>query len=226
MTRTKRRRSADPTGDERRQARRAELLDAATRVVRREGPAASMDQIAAEAGVSKPILYRHFRDRDDLVAGVAQRFADELGAELAASLTGGTDPHDVLARTIDAYLAFVERDPEVYRFIVSVARSGGDDALGGFVREVGRQVAVVLGEQLRGAGLDSGGAEPMAHGMVGMVHNAGDWWLRNRSMPRARVAEYLTSLLWSGVTGLGLADGPAGEAAPPTLRAVAAGEEA
>ena len=80
MTRPTRRRAADPTRDARRLERRAELLDAATRVVRREGPAASMDQIAAEAGISKPIVYRHFRDRDDLVAGVAQRFADELGA--------------------------------------------------------------------------------------------------------------------------------------------------
>jgi hypothetical protein len=37
-----------------------------------------------------------------------------------------------------------------------------------------------------------------------MVHSAGDWWLSSRSMPRARLVEYLTSLLWTGVTGLGL----------------------
>ena len=208
-----RRRAPDPDRDARRHERRSELLDAATRVVRREGSAASMEQIAAEAGVSKPIVYRHFRDRDDLVAGVASRFADELGAELATSLHRGSDPHDVLSSTIDAYLAFVERDPEVYRFIVAVARTDGDDTIGGFVREVGRQVAVVLGEQLRDAGLDSGGAEPMAHGIVGMVHNAGDWWLQSRSMPRARVAAYLTDLLWGGITGLGL-PAAAGAAAP------------
>ena len=66
------------------------------------------------------------------------------------------------------------------------------------MRRVGQQVAVVVGEQLRAAGQDSGGAEPIAHGIVGMVHNAGDWWLDNRSMPRARLVEYLADLLWSG----------------------------
>ena len=74
----------------------------------------------------------------------------------------------------------------------------GDETLIGFMRQVGQQVAVVVGEQLRAAGQDSGGAEPIAHGIVGMVHNAGDWWLDHRAMPRARLVEYLADLLWSG----------------------------
>ena len=203
---TKRRREPDPEREARRAERREELLDAASRVIRRDGPSASMEQIAAEAGVTKPILYRHFRDRGDLVSAMADRFAADLTGELAGSLNQDGDPRDILAATIDSYLSFVERDPDVYRFIIQEIAPSPDATmqLTSFMHELGAQVAVVLGEQLRAAGVDSGGAEPMAHGIVGMVHSAGDWWLQSRSMPRSRLVDYLTSLLWAGLTGLGL----------------------
>jgi hypothetical protein len=76
------------------------------------------------------------------------------------------------------------------------------DALGDFMDQVGRRVAVVMGEQLRAAGQDSGGAEPFAHGIVGMVHAAGDWWVERRTMPRERLVEYLADLLWHGLAPL------------------------
>jgi AcrR family transcriptional regulator len=57
--------------------RREALLNAALAVITRDGPAASMDAMAAEAGITKPILYRHFGDRDGLIAAVANPFAPE-----------------------------------------------------------------------------------------------------------------------------------------------------
>lgn len=189
-----------------REERRAELLDAATRIIRSGGTQVSMDSIAAEAGITKPILYRHFGDRAGLIAALGERFADNLLSELSASLDSGAAPQDLLEKTIDAYLRVVEADPEVYQFISQ--RIAAEDpeaaaAVGNFIRQVAAQVAVVLGEQLRAAGLDSGGAEPMAYGIVGMVHAAGDWWVERRSMPRHRLVSYLTSLLWGGISGLG-----------------------
>lgn len=186
--------------------RRAELLDAATRVIRSGGTNVSMDRIAAEAGITKPILYRHFGDRAGLIAALGERFAGTLLAELNASLESGAAPNELLEKTIDAYLRVVESDPEVYQFISQ--RIAAEDpqaaaAVGNFIRQVAAQVAVVLGEQLRDAGLDSGGAEPMAYGIVGMVHAAGDWWVERRSMPRHRLVSYLSKLLWGGISGLG-----------------------
>jgi AcrR family transcriptional regulator len=180
--------------------RRPELLDAATEAIRRFGPSASMTQIAAQAGITKPILYRHFGDRDGLVHALGERFSRELLAELQDALRAQADPRDLLVHTIDTYIAFIERDPDVYRFLVQ--HVNGDDALIGFMQQVGQQVAVVVGEQLRAAGQDSGGAEPIAHGIVGMVHAAGHWWVDHRTMPRARLVEYLTEVLWGGVAGL------------------------
>jgi AcrR family transcriptional regulator len=196
------RRRHDPARDARRAARREELLAGAIRVIRRDGPLASMDAIAAEAGVTKPIVYRHFGDRDGLTQAIATQFADELFAELRGALVAEADPEQVLRATIDAYLAFIERDPQIYRFVVQTPPPPGSDGitLAGFVRQVGQEVSMVLGERLRQVGADSGAAEPWAFGLVGMVHLAGDWWLERRSMPRSRLVDYLTALVWTGMS--------------------------
>ena len=188
--------------------RRPELLDAATEAIRRHGPGASMTQIAAVAGITKPILYRQFGDRTGLVHALADRFATDLARELETPLRSDAAPRDVIIRTIDAYIAFVERDPDVYRFVVE--RVDGDTSLIGFMQRIGQQVAVVLGEQLRAAGQDSGGAEVIAQGMVGLVHSAGHWWVERQTMPRTRLVEYLADLLWTGVAGMIPAPAPAG----------------
>lgn len=62
--------------------RRRELLEAADRVVLRDGPKASMNAIAAEAGITKPILYRHFGDKGGLYRALATRHTDGLLAAL------------------------------------------------------------------------------------------------------------------------------------------------
>lgn len=205
MTPHPRGRAPDPGREARRAERREEMLDAAIEVIRAEGPGASMEQLAAASGVSKPILYRHFRDRDGLVAAVATRFGSQVvGALTAALASDAADPRELLRRTIDAYLAFVEQEPHVYRFLVQHAVPAGaaSDTIAGLIPQIGQQVALVLGEQLRAIDADSGAAEPWAYGMVGMVHMAGDWWLERRTMPRSRLVEYLTTLLWDGLSHL------------------------
>ena len=186
----------------RRDARRAELLELALEVIRERGTGTSMEHVAARAGVSRPIIYRHFGDRDGMAAAVAEGFASSLRAELQQALASPLPPRDVLVAAVDTFVAFLERDTEVYRFLLrgSAARRPGD--VSSFLQHVSQDVAIVLGEQLRATGLDSGAAEPWAYGIVGMVHAAGDWWIDRRPMPRARLVEYVTSLLWSGMSTL------------------------
>lgn len=186
---------------QRKAERREALLDAAARTIRERGAGVSMDDIAAEAAITKPILYRHFGDRRGLTAALGERFAAELDERLRAVLTAPGPPRDILARTIDTYLGVIEEDTNLYWFLLHASGGGEAVSLSAFVRQIGQQVAFVLGEQLRANGLDSGAAEPWAYGIVGMVHQAGDWWIEHRSMPRSRLVEYLTSLLWSGLFG-------------------------
>jgi AcrR family transcriptional regulator len=188
--------------------RREALLDAAAEVIRKRGANASMEELAAAAGVSKPILYRHFGDRSGLVLALTDRFASGLMSELQAVLTKPADnPRDILVGAIDTFLRFIEQDHEIYRFLVQRAHGTEPETaikLSGFLRTVSQAVAVVLGEQLQAAGQDAGGAEPLAHGIVAFVYEAGDWWTERRSMSRARLVEYLATALWSGFEGMGL----------------------
>ena len=72
-----------------RAARREALLDAADRAVARDGAATSMAAVAAEAGISKPILYKHFGDKPGLAAALADRHTERLMASLREALLRG-----------------------------------------------------------------------------------------------------------------------------------------
>jgi AcrR family transcriptional regulator len=164
-----------------------------------------MDDIAAQAGVSKPILYRHFTDRADLWLAVGRRVNDELLTALSSALLVELPPRQTIATVVDTYLALIEEDPEIYRFVVhgSLADRGmSSDLVHAQMGVMAAEVARVLGDRLREAGVDSGGAEPWAHGIVGMVQAAADWWIDRRSMSRAALVEYLTAMISTGVEGL------------------------
>ena len=194
----------DTRRDDRREARRAQLLDDAIEAIRVTGPGVTMEQLARRGGVTKPILYRHFNDREGLIGAIAERFSAELLRSVQDALTSSQDPRRLLDLTVDAYLAFIEREPALYRFLLhQAATSGSLTQINPLIGNISRQVAVVVGEQLRLAGLDSGAAVPWAYGIVGLVHQAGDWWLEDRTMTREDLVRYLTDLLWSGLQSPG-----------------------
>jgi AcrR family transcriptional regulator len=206
--------SRGPTATEDRRAiRRSELLEAAERAIRREGPAASMEEIAAEAGVTKPILYRHFGDKGGLYQALAERYLAVILAELRAGLAESTDPPKRIAATIDAFLSLVEREPQAYRFLMqrALAEEGAHTTVMSFTRRLAGEIGGILRVEFSRAGLDTRGAEALAHGIVGMVALVGDWWLEERALSRDELVERLAALLWGGFTALPPApgDGPA-----------------
>jgi AcrR family transcriptional regulator len=195
------------------------LLDAAERAVRRIGPHASMDELAAEAGVTKPILYSHFGDKAGLVTALAERVAGQLNRAVIGELAMPRQPtpqapREVVAATIAAFCTFIESEPELYRFLVQTVlhqpRSSGPRVAG----DISKEIAVSLGSGLRRAGADSGAAELWATAIVGMTIAGAGWWLERRSMSKDDMVEYLTQLLWSGLSGAGLRQATAAEAAP------------
>ncbi|HEX4754880.1 MAG TPA: TetR/AcrR family transcriptional regulator [Candidatus Dormibacteraeota bacterium] len=188
-----------------REARRTQLVDAAVAAIRAHGAGVGMEEIAAQAGVSKPILYRHFTDRADLWLAVSRRVTDELLAAMSSELVVDRAPRETIAAVVDTYLALIEEDTEVYRFVVhgSFADRGlSSDLVRAHMALMASEVARVLGDRLRDAGADSGGAEPWAHGIVGMVQAAADWWIDRRSMSRQALVSYLTGMISTGVEGL------------------------
>lgn len=161
-----------------------------------------MEAMAAEAGVTKPILYRHFGDRHGLVQAIGLRFIERFDRAVLAKLDVDAEPRDLLRSTVDAYLELVESDTQLYRFLVRTAvtsEPGGNEALGAFLSEISSRIAVVVSEQLAARKVDTGMAEPWAWALVGAVHHAGDWWLERRTITRARLVDHLMALLWDGI---------------------------
>ncbi|WP_086738882.1 TetR family transcriptional regulator, partial [Streptomyces glaucescens] len=201
--RTEQQRSAD--------RRRRELLEAADRVVLRDGPQASMNAIAAEAGITKPILYRHFGDKGGLYAALATRHTDALLDSLRAALDAPAERRERVESTLDTYLAAIEARPQVYRFLMHPAE-GGQAGEQGFdvgkhsapvLRRMGEELGKVIEERVD-LGPDSERlARVWGHGIVGMMHAAGDWWLGERPCSRQELVHGLADLLWGRLAAAG-----------------------
>ncbi|MFG2137622.1 TetR family transcriptional regulator [Streptomyces sp. NPDC048650] len=184
--------------------RRRELLEAAERIVLRDGPEASMNAIAAEAGITKPILYRHFGDKGGLYRALAVRHTDALLANLRTALDAPVLRRDRVEATLDAYLVAIETRPQVYRFLMhpsdeqSQAESGFDVGRHSapLLRRLGEELAKVIADRLDLGAEGEERARVWGHGIVGMMHAAGDWWLRERPCSREQLVQHLTDLLW------------------------------
>ncbi|GGZ87084.1 TetR family transcriptional regulator [Streptomyces echinoruber] len=192
--------------------RRRELLEAADRVVLRDGPQASMNAIAAEAGITKPILYRHFGDKGGLYAALAKRHTDALLDSLRAALDAPADRRERVESTLDTYLAAIEARPQVYRFLMHPAEGSAAQGDQGFdvgkhsaplLRRMGEELAQVIEERLD-LGPDTRRlARVWGHGIVGMMHAAGDWWLGERPCSRQELVRSLADLLWGRLAAAG-----------------------
>jgi AcrR family transcriptional regulator len=180
-------------------ARRKQLLAAADRVIRRRGPDASMDEIAAEAGVTKPILYRHFGDKDGLYAALVERYMRTL-YDAAEQALDEPNPRRRVAAAVGAFLEAVEREPQVFRFVrrVTTEQRQAADVAGAFVAGHAATIAQATRQDLERLGLDADAADPWAHGIVGMMQFVAAWWLETRLVPRERLVDQFTTLLWEG----------------------------
>ena len=172
--------------------------------VGKHGAGVGMEEIAAEAGTSKTVVYRHFADRSELHVAVCARVAEQLTRKLREAMTGTDHPRQMVAAAVETYLAFLEADPEVYRFVVHQQLADRPlDPISDLSVLVGQEAAALVELGLRRAGRDPAAAAPWGHGLVGLIRSAADWWLQaDRPMPRAELATHLTDLAWTGLSGI------------------------
>ncbi|MEU2941708.1 TetR/AcrR family transcriptional regulator [Nocardiopsis alba] len=182
--------------------RRRAILDAADRVIQRDGHEASMVAIATEAGISKPILYRHFGDKSGLYQALAQRHVDPLIERIRAELHQHTE-FEVRARaTVGAYLSMISQNLNLYRFLMDRATS--EDVrtrsdLGLMVRRLGEELADLLITERRVEQRPR--AQIAAHAIVGMVQAAGEWWLEHPEVEEEQIIDDLTAAVVGAIDG-------------------------
>ncbi|WP_372672219.1 TetR/AcrR family transcriptional regulator [Amycolatopsis kentuckyensis] len=204
-------RDEETTGDARRDrwrkhriARRKEFVEAALRALDTHGPDLGMEDVAAEAGVTKPVLYRHFDDKADLYVALGQRGTEILFERLIPAINAELAPVPRIRMALDAFFTVIEEHPNLYRLLAHgrPEKPVSSDVVAEDKELIATALTALLGDYMRMFNMDSGAAEPWAHGIVGMVQNTGEWWLDRRSMGRDAVVEYLTQIIWAAIDGL------------------------
>ncbi|MBO0841081.1 MAG: TetR/AcrR family transcriptional regulator, partial [Sciscionella sp.] len=190
---------------EHRAQRRADFVEAAVNAIEAHGVDVGMDEIASEAGVTKPVLYRHFSDKAELYLAVSQWGTELLLRRLIPAINEELAPMLRIRTALDAFFGLIEEHPNVYRFISrrQIAGTGVDsDPVAEDKELIAATIARLLGDYMRALDMDSGAAEPWAYGLVGLVQNTGEWWLARQSMSRDAVVEYVAKLIWLAIDGV------------------------
>lgn len=173
----------------------------------------SVEEIAAKAGVSKPVIYEHFGGKEGLYAVVVDREIQALLGQITTALTEHTgNARALLEAAAMALLDYIETSTDGFRILVRDSPPG--QATGSFaslISDIASQVEHILAAEFKRRRLDPKTAPLYAQMLVGMVAIPGGWWLDSRRMKKEDVAAHLVNLAWNGLAGM---------EAKPTLRAI------
>jgi AcrR family transcriptional regulator len=210
-----------------REERRSRLLDAARQLFGERGYRdTEVEALARLAGVTKPILYRHFPGgKVEVFMAVIDEHANRLMRVLWEAMAASNDPMERLYRGIDAYLAFAEEYPHGFR-LMRAAGADADLPAGGRLRELRETIAKglsnTIADVMRAAGLGAEGAPIYAHALLGAAESVVAWWLEVPApSPSAPSAPSTPSGL-SAPSGPSVPSGRAAAAEKPARATVAA----
>jgi AcrR family transcriptional regulator len=183
--------------------RREQLLDIGRRLFAERGlEGTSIEEIAARADVSKPVVYEHFGGKEGLYAVVVDREVDRF-LTMATRLLDGEPSMEKFEVAAVELLRYIQDNSDGFRILVRdsnpSSRSGTFASLMG---DVASQVESTLDDVLKARGFDRKVAPMYAQMLVGMVAFAGQWWLDARTPRREEVAAHLINLAWNGLSGV------------------------
>lgn len=184
--------------------RREQLLDVSRQLFAEKGfEGTSVEEIAARAQVSKPVVYEHFGGKEGMYAVVVDREIQGLTGALTRALEAGGHPEELVERTALALLDYIESSTDGFRILVRdspVAQTTG--TFSSLIGDVAMQVEHLLARQFTKRGLDPRTAPIYAQMLVGMVALTGQYWLDVRKPAKSEVAAHLVNLAWNGLAGL------------------------
>jgi AcrR family transcriptional regulator len=164
--------------------------------------AASLEEIAERAKVSRPVLYEHFGGKEGLYAVVIDREMEYLVRRIAEAISSGTPRERVEAAAL-AFLTYVKDHPDGFAVLTHdapVTTAGG--GMSSLLNDVATRVSDIFVASFKGAGYDAKAAPIYAHALVGMVTFVGQWWTTERKPPVEEVAAHISALAWMGLRHL------------------------
>jgi AcrR family transcriptional regulator len=170
------------------------LVEAAGQLFGERGyEATRLDEIAAAAGVTKPIVYRHFDSKRDLYLALLDRHRDDL-AGFVASIPAEGSTEERLRAVLDIWLNYVEARSYAWKMLFR--DTGGGSEIAARRREVHARARAVLVEVIRSLAatpIPRRQLEPLAElmsmGMAALVL----WWIEEAAASRAAVLDSLTT---------------------------------
>jgi AcrR family transcriptional regulator len=183
--------------------RRAQLLDIGRRLFAERGlDGTSIEEIAAQAGVSKPVVYEHFGGKEGLYAVVVDREVERFTA-MATRLLEGEDTLSKFEVAAVVLLRYIQDNADGFRILVRDSNpTSGSGTFASLISDIASQVEYILGDVLRDRGYDPKLAPVYAQMLVGMVAFTGQWWLDARKPELEEVAAHLVNLAWNGLSQL------------------------
>ncbi|MEY3094436.1 MAG: hypothetical protein RLZZ317_939 [Actinomycetota bacterium] len=189
-----------------RDERRAQLLDSALEIFTVSGyHAASMDEIADKAAVSKPVLYQHFPSKLDLYLAVLDLHIDSLVFAIQKAIASNRENKNRVKATIDAYFGFIEADGGGFRLLFESDMSVEPqvrERLNRMTYDCAVAVSAVISLD---TGLPKEESMILAIGLIGCAQITARHWLeKDVKMNRAQASALVTNLLWRGISGFPL----------------------
>lgn len=183
--------------------RREQLLGVGRQLFAEQGfESVSVEQIAARAKVSKPVVYEHFGGKEGLYAVIVDREMNQLLDSILDSLTAD-HPRQLLEQAGSALFDYIEGDADGFRILVRdspVSMSTGTFA--GLISEVAARVEHIMAAEFRARGYSTKLAGMYSQMLVGMVALTGQWWLDVRKPRKEVVVAHLMNLAWNGLSHL------------------------
>jgi len=183
--------------------RRAQLLDIGRRLFAERGlDGTSIEEIAAQAGVSKPVVYEHFGGKEGLYAVVVDREVERF-LTMATTLLEGEDTMAKFEVAAVELLRYIQENSDGFRILVRDSNpTSGSGTFASLISDIASQVEHLLGDVLKARGYDPRLAPVYAQMLVGMVAFAGQWWLDARKPKLEEMAAHLVNLAWNGLREL------------------------
>jgi AcrR family transcriptional regulator len=185
--------------------RRAQLLAVARRVFGRNGfHSVSMDAVAKEAGVTKPILYDHFPSKKDLYLALLDGDLENLQEQVQEALDSPIGNRERIRAGFQAYFDFVDEHAEGFQLLMQET-VGSDREFRDRVRRVRdvflEAISELIVRESKGL-LDRSKAETVALGLIGMVETVAQREPGGLKEKRQTAVDMLVQLAWTGITNL------------------------
>lgn len=184
--------------------RRSQLISVAKEVFAEVGyEATTIEEIAHRAGVSKPVVYQHFGGKEGIYAVVVDREVNALLNRISANLDGVLRPRQMVHMSALTFLEYLDEDPDGFKVLLrDTPASLNQSGLGGLLDDVADEAAQALVMFLSQSGRDPALAPLFSQALVGCIAQVGTWWDQNRTFSKEQVADYLTTMVFTGLANI------------------------